>query len=483
MSSSCPALDCIIPPYALFLFSGCTGDAAKDILHAKTVFHPDIADAMPILANEKQLGAFTDGNVRQLVKSTVETPLKTQEYTEDDESDADDADEDDCSDPEAFSSFALAHSPSGATSLVGIRDEAGHVPPAQNESAMDVDGSGAPLADTATLAASDSSVAMSTMANRNHRDDVPDENVLQPDDSDVDSLVDAMIVDDTTTGDNGELYTAAVAQVDVESVTLSALVQYPSVTTQYCFMVPPKEPKMDVGGSGAPLADTAAAATSTDDHPHTASLPACDGPTGAKATAPDMHGTDDHFLIPPAFPTRRAGKRAGSRDATGRAQKGAAPTPSSQLLMVKEFKRPNGEPLTLAALSTVRQKTEILRMPKTKLIFEILSGFLPLPTGSPEQALNDLRRRDGFNELLRKSNLTATMPDVVALLMYMKSEMCGKCIGESFFTLIASCMIGNGIFYCSARNNPTTHYLVLKAVYKAIIGKKPRKQPEMVHEG
>lgn len=476
MSSSCPALDCTIPPYALFLFSGCTGDAVKDILNAKTVVHPDIADAMPILANEKQLGAFTDGNVRQPDKSTVETPLKTLEYTEDDESDAEDANEDDCSDPEAFSSFALAHSPSGATSLVGIRDEAGHVPPAQNESAMDVDGSGAPLADTATLAAADSSVAMSTMANRNHHDDVPDENVHQPDDFDVDSLVDAMIVDDTTTDDNGELYTTAVAQYDVESATLSASVQYPPVTTQYCSMVPPKESKIDMDGSGAPLADTAAAATLIDDHPNTASLPACDGPIAAEATAQDMHGTDDHFLIPRAFPTRRTGKRAGSRGATGRA-------PSSQLLMVKEFKRSNGEPLTLAALSTILQKTGILRMPKTKLLFEILSGFLPLPTGSPEQALNDLRRRDGFNELLRKSNLTAAMPDVIALLMYMKSEMCGKCIGESFFTLIASCMIGNGIFYCSARNNPTSHYLVLKAVYMAIIGKKPRKQPKMVHEG
>eukprot|EP01033_Poteriospumella_lacustris_P018472 gene18472-13292_t len=242
------------------------------------------------------------------------------------------------------------------------------------------------------------SVRMPTVANGSHNDDVPDVAVRKPDNSVLDRLVDDMVVD----GDNGELSEAAVVQYLMEWYTLSASNQFPPVATQSFPMVPPNESTLDVGGSGAPLSNTPAAATSTDDHPNPASLPACDGPIGAEATAPDMHGTDDHSLIPPAFPTRRASKRAGSRGSTGRAHKGAAPTPSSQLLMVKEFKRSNGEPLTLAALSTIHQKTEILRMPKTKLLFEILSGFLPLPTGSPEQALNDLRRRDGFNELLRK---------------------------------------------------------------------------------
>eukprot|EP01040_Poterioochromonas_malhamensis_P026153 gene26153-32819_t len=129
MSSSCPALDCTIPPYARFRFSGCTGDNTKDILHAKTVVHPDIADAMSIMANKKQLGGLTDGNDGQHDNSTVETPLETQEYTEDDESDAEDAEDDDCSDPEAFSPFALAHSSSGASRLVGFQDEADRDPP------------------------------------------------------------------------------------------------------------------------------------------------------------------------------------------------------------------------------------------------------------------------------------------------------------------------------------------------------------------
>jgi hypothetical protein len=213
---------------------------------------------------------------------------------------------------------------------------------------------------------------------------------------------------------------------------------------------------MHVVGSEAHVDSTITSAISIDDQPRSASMPAYVGPSGEEVNYPNIHVPE---------PTEVADGRVGA----------STRSVSPKLELVKKFNKP----LTLDLLATIRREMDTVDITKKDLLFTLLFGFLLLPQRNLKveggQVWNDLVHREEFHELVIRSELNpAVMPDVVALLMYMKTKI--RFIGESFFTWIASCLIGNGVNYCSSRTNATSQYRVLKAVYEAIIGKKPRKQ-------
>eukprot|EP01033_Poteriospumella_lacustris_P016942 gene16942-12124_t len=258
MSAPHPSLDYTFREFEPVAFpKNCTGDNADESWHVYN------GDEMSTMANGNHRDGVTDGSVRQSDYSTVEKPLEEQEYTEVDEPDAKIAAVDDLDDTETFSSFALSHSPSDVSSLVGFRD--GRVPPNvamdQNESAMDVGGSGALLANTAALTTSERSVAKVTVANGNHLFGVTDDIVRKPDNTVVGHRVNDMDVDDGEIIDMDQFLRDQI-RMDMELSDRFASGQVSPFAIQHVSQFPLNLSTMDVGGSGALLANTAALATS-----------------------------------------------------------------------------------------------------------------------------------------------------------------------------------------------------------------------------
>lgn len=239
-------------------------------------------------------------------------------------------------------------------------------------------------------------------------------------------------------------------------------------------------PPQHVVGSEDTIADNASLVTSVDDQPRTASLPAYTDPSEEEPTTQVMQAAGIDSPVPSKAPANTSSKLLGAHPNSGAA--GAAKRTSRQLSLVQHFERPNGEGLSLDFLKAALKKTKSLPLiDKEKTIFPLLSEFILLPPGSQlfverEQAMIDLRaHRKGFSELLSKSKLTAIMPEVIALLLFLKLKMASKYIGKSFFTLIASCLIGKGKYFRHAGDNIASQYRTLKAVYEALIETKPRK--------
>lgn len=172
-----------------------------------------------------------------------------------------------------------------------------------------------------------------------------------------------------------------------------------------------------------------------------------------------------------SLPAQRAGARPKPR-------RGADAKPSIELSLVQHFERSNRE-----GLSWDPRAFPPTLSPKNEKLVSFLIDFMNSPTRSELSAggnttLEELKQELGqdFRDNLRESQLSPFMPEVIAFLKYLQSKMVGKLIGESCFVLGASCLIGNGVYYCHSSTNPTYQYKVLKAVYEAINGKKLRKQ-------
>ena len=266
--------------------------------------------------------------------------------------------------------------------------------------------------------------------------------------SDIDFLVSDPLSENEEWDDAGDTLRFAVPHA--QPATESAQPQ--NAQPQNVFMDQSRM-AMYVIGSEARVDSTITSAISIDDQPRSPSMPAYVGPSGEEVNDPNIH------IPEPTEAFEVADGRVGA----------STRSVSPKLELVKKFNKP----LTLDLLATIRREMNTVEITKKDLLFTLLSGFLLLPQRSNlkvegGQVWNDLVHREEFHELVIRSELNpAVMPDVVALLMYMKTKI--RFIGESFFTWIASCLIGNGKNYRHSKTRPTSHYLVLKAVYEAIV--------------